>query len=84
MKAIEIKTDLKNVFLASAKACGLEVEELKKCKFPGRSFYCITNSNISMNDIFQLGVHFAQVLCIIRNETDPHTNAQNSQAETFF
>jgi len=61
MKAIEIKAELKFVFLDAAKACGLDVEELKKCKFPGRLYFRITTSNFSMNDIFKLGVYFAQM-----------------------
>jgi len=61
MKAIEIKSDLKFVFLDAVKACDLEAEELKKCKFPGRLYYRITTRNFSMNDIFKLGVYFAQM-----------------------
>lgn len=61
MKAIEIKSDQKSVFLEAVKACGLNVEELKKCKFPGRLFYRITTKNFSMNDISKLGVYFAQM-----------------------
>lgn len=61
MKAIEIKSDLKFVFLDAVKACGLEVEELKKCKFPVRIYIRITTPGVSMNDIFKLGVYFAQM-----------------------
>jgi hypothetical protein len=42
MKGIEIKSTLKFVFQNAVKSCGLEVEELKKCKFQGRLFYCIS------------------------------------------
>ena len=61
MKAIEIKSNQKFVFLAAVKACGLEAEELKKCKFPGKLFFRITTKNISMNDVFKLGVFFSEM-----------------------
>jgi len=61
MKAIEIKSDLKSVFLDAVKACNLEAEELKKCKFHRKLFFRITTKNFSMNDIFKLGVYFSEM-----------------------
>ena len=61
MKAIEIKSELKFVFLDAAKSCGLEVEELKLCKLPGLTVYRITTKNFSMHDIFKFGVYFAEM-----------------------
>ena len=60
MKAIEIKTDLKFVFLDAVKACRLTAEELPMCHHPGQTYFRITTPGVSMNDLFQLGVYFAQ------------------------
>ena len=61
MKAIEIKTDLKFIFLDAVKACRLSAEELPMCHHSGRTFFRITTPGVSMNDLFKLGVYFAQL-----------------------
>ena len=59
MKSIEIKTEMKIPFLKACQFAGLEVQELKKIKYPERSYFRVTKTNISQDDIFKLGVYFS-------------------------
>jgi len=59
MKAVEINTDLKYVFLDAVTACKLTAVELTKCRFTGLTLFKIITPGVSMNDIFKLGVYFA-------------------------
>ena len=61
MKAIEIKSELKSPFIEACRLAGLQGEQLKKNIMPGRLYFRITKTNISQDDIFKLGVYFAQL-----------------------
>lgn len=62
MKAIEVKSDMKYPFLEAARLAGLQVEELKKICYPkDRCYFWVTKINISQDDLFRLGVYFAQL-----------------------
>ena len=65
MKAIEIKKDLKFPFLEACRLAGLEAEQLKKNIMPGRLYFRVSKTNISQDDIFKLGVYFAQLTCSV-------------------
>ena len=65
MKAIEIKSELKVPFLKACLLAGLQAKELKKINCQGRSYFRVTKVNISQDDIFKLGVYFAQLTCKI-------------------
>jgi hypothetical protein len=61
MKAIEIKSELKSPFLEACRLAGLEVIQLKKIIMPGRMYFQVITVNYSQDDLFKLGVCFAQL-----------------------
>jgi hypothetical protein len=62
MKAIEIKAEMKYPFLEAARLAGLQVEELKKICYPkDRCYFRVTTEYHSQDDLFRLGVYFAQL-----------------------
>ncbi len=71
MKAIEIKTEMKIYFLEACRLVGIEANELKKINYPGWSYFKVSKTNISQNDIFKLGFYFSQ---IVSKETLPEKN----------
>ena len=61
MKAIEIKSESKFSFLEACRLAGLQAEPLKKNIMVGRLYFRVSKINISQDDIFKLGVYFAQL-----------------------
>ena len=62
MKSIEIKSEYKNHFLKACRRAGLEAEPLKKNITPGRLYFRVSKTNICQDDIFKLGVYFADLI----------------------
>lgn len=61
MKSIEIKSECKYLFLEAVRLSRLEVVQLQKVLMPGRLYYKVITVNYSQDDIFKLGVYFAQL-----------------------
>ena len=68
MKAIEIKSELQVPFLEACRLAGLKVIQLKKVKMPGRMYFRVIKANYSQDDIFKLGVYFAQLTLSVPEE----------------
>jgi hypothetical protein len=68
MKAIEIKSELKFPFLEACRLAGLEVLQLKDVVTPGTLYFKVMTPNHSQDDLFKLGVYFAQLTLSVPEE----------------
>lgn len=68
MKAIEISLSNENQFLQAAQIARLKVSKKTEVAMPGRIVYEVI-APFSQNDIFKLGVYYAQ-LTLSSNEED--------------
>jgi hypothetical protein len=62
MKAIQIKAEFKPQFLEACRLAGVSAEELKKARVNGRRYFRVNKNNFSQNDIFRVGVYFAELI----------------------
>ena len=69
MKAIEIKSEMKYPFLEVCRLAGLQAEQLTKIIMPGRLYFRVSKANIFQDDIFKLGVYFAELTFLHENFT---------------
>ena len=53
---------MKIYFLEACRLAGLEAEELKKINGPGWTYFKVSKTNISQNEIFKLGFYFSQLV----------------------